>query len=595
MTENKLSDKIKSIKPKVKVNVAVLPDGESLNSLLISEDIKGINDLLHKVVEDSRQVTGERQKLKLPKLVVPDITETEEPIQVISEQHITYEGKEAHYHVKGKLSFDQSSLKVLLVIEDKYTKRKYRHRIDLYDFSNVQKICVDLSDKENYDAVNMETDITTFIDHLENYRDKQLTPVTTKQSSKQLVSPELHQQAINILQDPNLLDIIDQLIATAGVVGEEKTRLPLFVMASTYKMEHPIHVLIQGLSGSGKSHLLNTIAALFPPEDVLSMTRITSKSLYHYGEGELMNKLLLIQDFDGLDDDAQFAFREMQSAKRLSSSITNKDRFGNLKAEVKHVQAHFASIVATTRAEIYPDNMNRSVIVGVDESEGQTRKILTHQNRITAGLVDKEEVEQSQELLRCIMRLLSSKPVVNHYADQVMIPLEAKSIRRLNNQFQSMVAQVTLLHQYQREVDEKGRLIASPEDLTKAVELFTESIYLKIDELDSSTRQFFEQLKQFVKLQVNGSTQRFTLRDIRLALHINKTQVFRFIETLKSLEYVAIVEGTSNRGYKYAITFWDDAQKIRTKIKEHLSSQIETLQATNTKAYNAGVSKKQTH
>jgi len=354
--------------------------------------------------------------------------------------------------------------------------------------------------------------------------------------------------------------------------------------------------LVQGATGSGKSHLLITIASLFPPEDVLSMTRITSKALYHQGEGELVNKLVLIQDFDGLDKEAQFAFREMQSAGSLSSNITVKDRFGNLKAQVKHIEAHFASIVATTKGDVYPDNMNRSVIIGIDESENQTKKILMHQNSITAGLVDSTKVKQAQELLRCIMRLLSSKTVVNHYADKVMIPMEAKSIRRLNNQFQSLVAQITLLHQYQREVDDKGRLVATLEDLTKAVELFTESIYLKIDELDSSTRQFFEQLKKYVKSQPKGTTQRFTTREIRLALHLNKTQIFRFLDTLKSLEYISIVEGSSNKGFKYAISYWDDAEKMRAQIKEQLSKQIsliEPLHTTNSIAYSASVSEKQ--
>ena len=51
---------------------------------------------------------------------------------------------------------------------------------------------------------------------------------------------------------------------------------------------------------------------------MMSMKRVTSKSFYHYEDDQLVNKLMLIQDFDGLDEEAQYAFRELQSAGTIS-------------------------------------------------------------------------------------------------------------------------------------------------------------------------------------------------------------------------------------------------------------------------------------
>ena len=129
-----------------------------------------------------------------------------------------------------------------------------------------------------------------------------------------------NEKAVQFLSNKRLLENIDKLLEQSGIVGEEENRKLLFILASSYKMPYLLHALIQGTSGEGKSHLLNSIAECMPQEDVMNLTRITSKSLYHYREKELMNKLILIQDFDGLDEEAQFAFREMQSAKFLSSS-----------------------------------------------------------------------------------------------------------------------------------------------------------------------------------------------------------------------------------------------------------------------------------
>ena len=229
----------------------------------------------------------------------------------------------------------------------------------------------------------------------------------------------------------------------------------------------------------------------------------------------MVNKLILIQDFDGLEEEAQLAFREMQSAKFLSSSTVVKDVFGNIRGKIKRVNAHFASLTATTQAEVYFDNMSRSIVLGVDESHEQTLRIIKAQNMKIAGISDKSSEEQAKQLLRNVMRVLKTYEVVNPYADRISLPIEAKMLRRLNSHFQSFITQITLLHQFQRKTDNKGRLITTKQDVEIAVEIFFNSIFLKVDELDKSTRQFFEQLKGYVKSQANGTTHRFTAKEIR--------------------------------------------------------------------------------
>jgi len=342
-------------------------------------------------------------------------------------------------------------------------------------------------------------------------------------------------------------------------------------------MPYLLHALIQGTSGEGKSHLLNSIAECMPQEDVMNLTRITSKSLYHYREKELMNKLVLVQDYDGLDEEAQFAFREMQSAKFLSSSTVVKDAFGQTRGKMKQVQAHFSSLTATTKAEVYYDNMSRSVVLGVDESQEQTLRIIRQQNMKIAGISSSESEQQAKQLLRNAMRVLKSYEVVNPYADKLMLPLEAKMLRRLNSQFQNFVSQITILHQFQRKTDDKGRLIATKEDVQKAVEIFFSSIVIKVDELDKSTRQFFERLKGYVKSQPNGTTHRFCKREVRQGLNMSSTSAFKYFQTLQELEYIQVVEGSVNKGFKYVIGYWDNMEKLKAKIKEDLNKQLVTF------------------
>ncbi len=140
--------------------------------------------------------------------------------------------------------------------------------------------------------------------------------------------------------------------------------------------------------------------------------------------------------------------------------------------------------------------MNRSFIVAINESEEQTEKIIHYQNRKNAGEIDKSREQKAVNQLQNIVRNLKHYEVINPYATQIQLPNNVKNKRRLNEMFQSIIKQITLVHQYQRRITPENYLITEIEDIEHAVEILFESIILKIDELDGSLRQFFEKLKK---------------------------------------------------------------------------------------------------
>ena len=533
--------------------------------------------------------------------------ETENPgkpyLEVVHENKLLFKTPNNHFYILGGIAQDLSALKVTLLIEELSNNRKERTKIDLYERDSVKIFADQLAEAFNQFAETVEAELLQLTEALEKYRERQYEQAKAILKNTRhtgLISNEQKQICLDFLKQPDLIQRIDQLIETAGVVGEERTRKLLFIIASTYKMSDPLHALVQGSSGSGKSHLINCIGQCLPPEDVMSMTRVTSKSFYHYNKDELVDKLMLIQDFDGLDEEAQYAFRELQSAGNISSSTTYKDRSGNIISTVKVVRSHFASLLATTKAEIYLDNMSRSLIVGVDESDEQTQKIIEHQNKRLAGLIDIREERKAKEFLQNCMRCIKPLEVVNRYADKITLPLKAKMLRRLNNHYQGFVKQVTILHQHQRQKDEQGRLIAEPEDLKLACDILFDAIMLKVDDLDSSLRQFFDRMKDYVKQigKENNKTPTetvFTQREIRLALNASTSMCFRFMEDLELLEYVQKTGGYANRGFKYKIVFWDDMETVREKIKSDLYGQVEKLNVSGDSPVVQGGSKGVNH
>ncbi len=397
-----------------------------------------------------------------------------------------------------------------------------------------------------------------------------------KSTEEKVVKPN-STNAIDFLKTKNLLKRLNEQIGKSGIVGEENSRLLLFLIIISYMNKSPIHGIVQGSSGSGKTHIIGSIADLMPGEDVLRFTRITESSLYNWGEFDLFRKIIIIEDLDGLKEEALYALRELISNQFLSSSVSMKDKKGNNKSTRKEVKGQFSSLSATTKGETYEDNMSRSFLIAVDESKEQTQRIITHQNKRNAGEIDPKEKQIAVNFIQQIVRSLKYYEVINPYATKLQLPEKVHKIRRLNEMYQAVIKQVTFINQYQREQTADGKLITTIEDIEQATEILFESIVLKVDELDGSLRQFFERLKKFVK----NESEEFILREIRQNLNISKTQIFRNIQTLLELEYIKQVGGFSNKGIRYKISYWDNYQKLRAEIKDFLMLQIDQLRQEN--------------
>jgi DNA primase len=383
--------------------------------------------------------------------------------------------------------------------------------------------------------------------------------------------------AINFLKQKNLLLNLNNQIGKSGIVGEENSRLLLFLIIISYMNKSPIHGIVQGSSGSGKTHIIGSVADLMPGEDVLRFTRITESSLYNWGEFDLFRKIIIIEDLDGLKEEALYALRELISNQFLSSSVSMKDKKGNNKSTRKEVKGQFSSLSATTKGETYEDNMSRSFLIAVDESKEQTQRIITHQNKRNAGEIDPKEKQIAVNFIQQIVRSLKYYEVINPFATKLQLPEKVHKIRRLNEMYQAVIKQVTFINQYQRNLTTDNQLLTTIEDIDQATEILFESIVLKVDELDGSLRQFFERLKKFVK----NESEEFILREIRQNLNISKTQIFRNIQTLLELEYIKQVGGFSNKGIRYKISYWDNYQKLRAEIKDFLMLQIDQLRQEN--------------
>ncbi len=176
--------------------------------------------------------------------------------------NIFFSGMGANYTVKGGLKPQLDSLKIALQIIHKETKQDYRTKVDLYDYKQIQSTADTVADLIQLRKDSIEKDLQLLTHLLENFREteQQNQPLHSTKKAIIKVSEATASKCIGFMKQKNVLQNLNELIGKAGVVGEEKSRLLLFVIASSYKMKETLHSIVQGTSGSGKTTQIKVIA-----------------------------------------------------------------------------------------------------------------------------------------------------------------------------------------------------------------------------------------------------------------------------------------------------------------------------------------------
>jgi len=592
----KYAEELKQLLPNITITKMVLPCKDVNETLQAHSNTNIFIDLLSERTIDFF-LSNEKEKPETAtepgaKLLIDKTIEKQKTAELI-QQHpahelnitnpykLSYTTDTANYFIQGGLPKTTDNLKVMLVIEHPQTNLKARNKIDLYEDKQVERLCKEVAEKLQLRKDLLEADLYRLTDLLENHIEKELKQSNDEAQPLQVLTIKERSELEAFAKKSKLIKRLNELLGQTGIVGEERNRIFLLIIAISHKMPETLHALIQGSSGSGKTRLLKQISDCIPKENVTKLTRLSDKVLYNFPENYFINRLLCLEDIDGLSEEAEFAFRELQSNGELNSATSIKLENGQITSGQKTVRGPIASIACTTHGEIYEDNMSRVFLIAVDESTEQTKRIIEYQNKKAAGLIDYKKEQEIKTFLQKFISIVQAKEVINPFAEKIQLPEEAQKIRRLNDLFQSFVKMITILNQYQRKSDERKRLITEIEDIETAVAVMFESIVLKVDELDGSLRQFYEQLKTYLQKQYNGThkTAEFSLREIRHALKSSKTQVFRYANDLTNLEYIKQCGGYSNKGFTYKISYWDNYQSMRERIKQNLDEQVKALKA----------------
>ena len=127
---------------------------------------------------------------------------------------------------------------------------------------------------------------------------------------------------------------------------------------------------------------------------------------------------------------------------------------GQIKTVSIKVEGPISFVETTTSGEINPENLNRCFVIGIDESEDQTRLIhdLQRKNYTLQGYLQKKDLNKIIDKHIYAQRLLKKILVFNPYAESLSFPTSKLKTRRDNDKFLRLINVICFLHQYQRKL-----------------------------------------------------------------------------------------------------------------------------------------------
>ncbi|MGE0567635.1 MAG: hypothetical protein AB7O73_06775 [Bacteroidia bacterium] len=518
-------------------------------------------------------------------------------INTTNPESITYSTEELSFTILGGIKLEGlDRLRVTLKIE--VANRKFKHylnnpdiadlalrqNLDLYNDTQVEKLIRRTAERLEVGSTAIAKAIADITNQLEVYRLQQIEANTHQTAAlKKLLTPEERQAAEAFMQEPNLIGRTCEYIGKSGVIGEELNRILMYIIFTSRKLSHPLHVVSLGSSGTGKTHLQEKVSELIPEEDKLEITTLSENAFYYFGQRELSHKLILIEDLDGAIN-VLFPLRELQSKKRISKTVTFKDTRGITKTITLTVEGPVSVAGCTTKERIYEDNANRSFLIYLDESSEQDNSIMNYQRLLSAGQINTDEQEQIKKLLQNTQRILQNIKIVNPYAPLLQLPKEVFKPRRTNKHYLDFIEAITFYHQYQREqkADENTGEIyieTSLDDIAEANKLMKEILLRKADELSGACRNYFEALKQWLQTENKSS---FTNYEARMALRENHSNQKRYMLQLQLGHFVKQVnQKEKSKTHHYEIVSTEEYKQLKNRIGTVLDEILQQLKTVH--------------
>jgi DNA primase catalytic core len=468
--------------------------------------------------------------------------------------------------ISKNLSFESLRVQLRVLVQGSENGSYHLDTLDLCNAKHRQGFIAAAQGETRLDAELLKRDLGQVLLKAEELQEQHIRQSVEPQKKEVTVAEGERESALALLRDPKLLDRILADFERCGVVGEEINKLVGYLAAVSRKLDEPLAVIIQSTSAAGKSSLMDAILAFVPEEQRIKYSAMTGQSLYYLSDADLQHKVLAVVEEEGAER-ASYALKLLQSEGELTIASTGKDpQTGRMVTQEYHVEGPVMIMLTTTAIDIDEELLNRCIVLSVDESREQTRRIhdLQREARTLDGVKRKLDKAAVLAVHRNAQRLLRPLRVVNPYARRLTFLDDRTRTRRDHEKYLTLIDAIALLHQYQRPLKKDGSKLdyieVTLDDIAVANRIAGEALGRSLDELPPQTRRLLSLIDQWAgqecrRLQQLRTDLRFSRRDVREFTGWTDFQVRVHLDRLMQLEYVLAHRGRRGQCFVYELLY----------------------------------------
>lgn len=401
-------------------------------------------------------------------------------------------------------------------------KTPFRERIKLI-FCNEWK---DISELHCIDPAQFNERLQGVLDKAVSWKDYELAKARAR-------GKEAWEHCKDLANNPNILHELTTTFESMGVVGVSNIAKIIFLALTSRLLDRPVSVAVKAVSSAGKSFVVESALKFFPTDTYHELSAMSERALA-YSEVPLSHRFLVIFEAAGMQGEmASYLIRSLLSEGRVRYETVEKTRDG-LRARVIEREGPTGLLVTSTQVRLHPENETRLISLSVPDTPEQTAKILDAlANEDERPAIDLTPWHALQNWL-AVMPSTVTIPYGKTLA--VLMPKLAVRLRRDFRVVLTFIRTHTLLHQANRDRDDKGRIIATYEDYAAIRKLISPFI---AEGLEAAVPQDVrDTVKALEDLKGENAARAVTYSILGKQLKLDKSSGYRRALKAMSLGYI---------------------------------------------------------
>jgi len=363
-------------------------------------------------------------------------------------------------------------------------------------------------------------------------------------------------QPPELAREPRILDRMVSELERDGLVGEQRAAKLIYLVLTSNLLDRPICAVVKGPSSTGKSFVTERVLSLFPASAFYRLSGMSERALA-YGKEPLEHRTLVIEEAAALTGGmGAHLLRSLISEGFLRYETVERGKDGELQPKVIERPGPTGLLVTTTAINLDAELETRLFSIPITDSAEQTRSVMQAMaaQAVGTGKGASLDVRRWHELQNWLGKIDEFRVVIPYARTLAKaIPPVAVRLRRDFGALLGLIKTHAILHQYQRDGDAEGRIMATVEDYAVVHELVADLVSAGVEaSVPPTVRETVEAVKELNKLpswRFVGVPQ----SEVKKHLGLDKSTISRRIKHAIDLGYLVDEQEKKGQPAKLAV------------------------------------------